>query len=135
MERENAVVDALNVAYLQAPRERRANLKNISAIAQAVEMSGRDPIIVIDPTIRSLVADTDELDRLLSDARLVILPDGKDMGRFVLETAAELNAVIVSNNTYAEYYEDYPWVEQKRIAVAVVNGAIMLLDTKIKRAS
>src|SRR5580765_7069822 len=112
MERETAVVDALNVAYLQAPRERRANLKNISAIVQAVEMSGRDPIIVIDPTIRSLVADTDELDRLLSDARLAILPDGMDMGRFVLETATELNAVIVSNNTYAEYYEDYPWVEQ-----------------------
>jgi Zc3h12a-like Ribonuclease NYN domain len=135
MKREKAIVDGSNAAYLQAPRERRPRLENISAIAVAVELSGRDPVIIMDPGIRSLVAETDELDSLLSDARTTILPDGKDIGRFVLETAERLNGVIVSNNTYAEFFEEYPWVEQRRIPVAVVNGAIMLLDTKMKRAS
>ena len=135
MKREKAIIDGLNVAYLQAPQERRPKLEHISAIAHAIEMSGRDPVIIIDPTIRSLVADPGALGRLLSDPRVTTLPDGKDMGRFVLEISDRLDGVIVSNNTYAEYYEDYPWVEQKRIGVAVVNGAILLLDTKMKRAS
>ena len=137
MKRDKAIIDGMNVAYLQAPREPRPNIGNVSAIAEAVEASGRDPVIVIDPSIRSVLADTDELDRLMSDSRVVTVPSGKEVSRFVLETANQLDGIIISNNTYAEYYEDYPfpWVEERRISVAMVNASVLLLDNRLKRAS
>jgi len=134
MNREKAIIDGSNAVYLQAPQVRRPNIKNISAVARAVEESGRDPIIVIDPSIRSVLADVDEFEKLMSDPRITTVPPGEDINRFVLQKAAELDAVIVSNNTYVEYYEDYPWIEQRRIPVAAVNGSVLLLDSKMKRA-
>jgi hypothetical protein len=134
MNREMAIIDGANAVYLEAPQVRRPNIKNIAAIARAVEASGRDVVIVIDPSIRSVLADADEFERLMSDPRITTVPPGEDTSRFVLETAARLDAVIVSNYTYAEYYEFYPWVEERRIPVAAVNGSVLLLDSKLKRA-
>ena len=134
MSRQKAIIDGSNAAYLNAPREPRPNIRNISAIADAVEASGRDPIIIFDPSIRSLIVDVDEFERLLSDSRLITVAGGKDISRVVLETAEKLDAVIVSNKTYAEYYEDYPRTEERRIPVAVVNGTVLLLDRNMKRA-
>ena len=84
--------------------------------------------------LRTVLADADEFEKLMSDPRIITVPPGEETGRFVLETAAKLDAVIVSNNTYIEYYEYYPWIEQRRIPVAVVNGSVLLLDQKMKRA-
>jgi hypothetical protein len=106
MNRQKAVIDGSNAAYLNAPREWRPNIRNISAIADAVEASGRDPIIIFDPGIRSLIADVDELEKLLSDSRLITVPGGKEISHVVLETAEKLDAVIVSNKTNSVYYEE-----------------------------
>jgi hypothetical protein len=132
---QKAVIDGSNAAYLKAPRERKPNISNISEVARAVERSGLVPIIIIDPDMRSLMVDVAEFERLLSDPRTMSLPPGKDFGRFVLEVADNVNAVIVSNYTYAEYYEDYPWIEDRRIPVAIVNSSVMLLSEKLRRAS
>ena|SRR5437867_7035778 len=134
MKREKAVIDGANAMYLQAPREPRPNIKNILAIAQVVERSGRDPIIILDPGIRPLIADVNELEKLLSDRRVMTVSPGEDLSRVVLETANKLDAVIVSNNTYIDYYEDFPWIEGRRISMAIVNGTAVLLDQKLKRA-
>ena len=120
--------------YLQAPREPRPNIKNILAIAQVVERSGRDPIIILDPGIRPLIADVNEFEKLLSDRRVMTVSPGEDLSRVVLETASKLDAVIISTNTYIDYYEDFPWIELRRISVAIVNGTAVLLDQKLKRA-
>jgi hypothetical protein len=132
--RDKAVIDGRNAAYLQAPRERRPIIRNILKVAEAVQASGLDPIIVFDPSIRSLVASVDDLEALLSDLRVIAVPEGKEISPFVLETAERLNAFVVSNNTYAEYWDDYSWIENRRIPVAIVNGAVLLLD-KTKKAS
>ena len=133
-EKEKAVIDGANAMYLLAPREPRPNIKNIVAIAQVVEKSGRDPIIIIDPGIRTLIGDVDEFEKLLSDRRVMTVPPGEDQSRVVLDTANKLDAVIVSNNTYIDYYEEFPWIEQKRISVAIMNGKAFLLDNRMKRA-
>jgi Zc3h12a-like Ribonuclease NYN domain len=135
MKREKAIIDGSNAVYLQAPRVPRPNVKNILAVADAVESSGRDAIIIMDPTIRSLFADLDEFEQLLSDRRVMVVPGGEDISHFVLTTADKLNAVIVSNNTYIDYFEEFPWIETRRIPVAINNGSVLLLEHKLKLAS
>ena len=133
-EKEKAVIDGANAMYLQAPREPRPNIKNILAIAQVVERSGRNPVIIVDPGIRPLIVDVNEFEKLLSDRRVMTVSPGEDLSRVVLETASKLDAVIISNNTYIDYYEDFPWIEGRRISMAIVNGTAVLLDQKLKRA-
>ena len=132
---QKAVIDGSNAAYLKAPRERKPNIRNISEVARAVERSGLVPIIIIDPDMRSLMVDVEEFERLLSDKRTMPLPPGKEFSRFVVEVADDVNGVIVSNYTYSEHYEDYPWIEERRIPVAIVNSSVMLLSEKLKQAS
>ena len=134
MKREKAVIDGANAMHLQAPREPRPNIKNIFAIVQAVERSGRDPVIIVDLGIRPLIVDVNEFEKLLSDRRVMTVSPGEDLSRVVLETASKLDAVIISTNTYIDYYEDFPWIELRRISVAMVNGTAVLLDQKLKRA-
>jgi hypothetical protein len=135
MKRQKAIIDGSNAAYLNAPREWRPNIKDIFTIARAVVASGRDPVIVIDPSIRSLLVDVAEFEKLLADSRVITVPSGKDIASIVLDMADKLDAVIISTNTYIEYYEYYPWIEERRIAVAIVNGRALLLEDKMKRAS
>ena len=135
MNKEKAIIDGANVAYLQAPQERRANISNIFAVAQAVEAIGLDPIVVIDLSNRAIVADTHKFQAQLGPWQVVSVPPGADSGRVVLETADKYGALIVSNNIYAEYYEDYPGIEQRRIPVAFIDGTVLLLNNTLKRAS
>ena|SRR5437588_62307 len=135
MNKEKAVIDGVNAAYLEAPRQPRANMRNIFAIVRAVQAGGRDPIVVIDPTNRSIISDAAEFQAVLGNIQLVTVPPGEDIERVVLQTADHHNAVIVSNNTYAQHYEEYPWIEQRRIPVALVNGTVLLLENRFSKAS
>jgi Zc3h12a-like Ribonuclease NYN domain len=138
MKREKAVIDGANAAYLEAPRQPRANMKNILAVVRAVQAAGRDPIVVIDPTNRSIIADAAKFQAALADMddiEVMTVPPGEEIDRVVLQTADHYNASIVSNNTYAQYYEDYPWVEERRIPIALINGTIHLLEHRFSRAS
>ena len=82
----------------------------------------------------TLIVDADEFEKLLSDRRVMTVAPGEDQSRVVLDTANKLDAVIVSNNTYIDYYEEFPWIELKRISVAIMNGKAFLLDNRMKRA-
>jgi hypothetical protein len=135
MKREKAVIDGANVAYVEAPRERRPNLKHIFAVVEAVAASGREPIVVIDTTNHALIPDAIDFEGRLGHIKLISVPTGEDTGRVVLDTAEKQNAAIISNNTYADYFEEFPTIEQRRIPVALVNGTVLLLENRLKRAS
>jgi hypothetical protein len=135
MKREKAVIDGANAAYLEAPRQPRADMKNIFAVVRAVQAAGHDPIVVIDPTNRSIITDAAKFQAALAGIEVLTVPPGEEIDRMVLQTAEHYNARIVSNNTYAQYYEEYPWVEERRIPIALVNGSIHLLEHRFSRAS
>src|SRR5262249_41078275 len=127
MKREKAVIDAGNLAHLESRRQANGSINNIFAVIAAVRAGGRDPLVVVDPAMISAVGDLQDVQRLLRDPCVFSVPPGSDPARAVLETAQELDAVIVSNNTYADYWNEYPWVELCRLPVAVVDGSICLL--------
>lgn len=130
----NAVIDGSNALYLQAPREPRPNIGHVLALARAVEEAGMEPMILFDPGIRTLLTDA-EFETLSMDPRAFALPDGKDMGPFILETADRMDAAIVSNNIYAEYAPNSQWMEKRRIPITVVDGKpLLLLRQEFRRA-
>src|SRR5262249_17509968 len=135
MRKEIAVIDASNVLHLEVPRQQKPRIKNIYAVVNAVKASGREPILVIETATLSTVGDPENLEKLLAESFVLSIPDGSDASRAVLETAQERDAIVVSNNTYSDYWGEYPWVELCRLPVALVDGHVCLLERRFKKAS
>jgi hypothetical protein len=135
MRKQKAVIDASNVLHLEVPRQHKPRIKTIYAVINAVKASGREPILVVDAATLSTVGDPENLENLLAESFVLSIPDGSDPSHAVLETAEQRDAIVVSNNTYSDYWSEYPWVELCRLPVALVDGHVYLLEGRFKRAS
>jgi hypothetical protein len=131
VKKEKAVLDACNIVRLGSPH-RKPSIKNILAVMDAVHASGRQPIIVLDEAMLSALGEAQELSTLLLSPCVISIPAGSDARRAVLQIAQENDAIIVSNDAYVDYWEEYPWVELCRLPVAVVDGAVFLLEARFK---
>jgi len=131
MKKEKAVIDGCNVVYVDSPR-RKPSIKNIFAVISAIEASGREPVVIVHPAVLSILGEFELLERLLSQSCVVRIPAGSDPARAVLEKAQECDAIIVSNNAYVDYWNEFPWVELCRLPVAAVDGRVSLLEARFK---
>ena len=132
MKIERAVIDASNILYLESPRQPKPSIKYIFAVIAAVRASRREPLVIVDPTVLSVVGEPEQLQKLLTESCVQRTPPGSDAARVVLETARERDAIIVSNNTYVDYWNEYPWVELCRLPVAAIDGSVCLLEARFK---
>ena len=78
------------------------------------------------------LGEAEALTTLLLSPGVITVPPGWDAAREVLEIAQENDAIVVSNNAYADYWEEYPWVELCRLPVALVDGTVCLLEERFK---
>ena len=131
MAKEKAVIDGCNIAYLQSP-QRKPSIRNIFNVIAAVRASGREPLVIIEPTVLSILGEVELFQRLLSEPCVLSILPGSDAARTVLETARECDAIIVSNNTYVDYWSEYPWVELCRLPVASIDNSVCLLESRFK---
>src|SRR5215510_2798159 len=135
MRKQKAVIDASNILHLEVPRQQKPRIKTIYAVVDAVKASGREPILVVEAAMLSTICDPKNLENLLSESFVLAIPDGSDTSRAVLETAEQRDAIVVSNDTYSDYLNEYPWVELCRLPVALVDGHVCLLEWRFKKAS
>ena len=134
MRKQKAVIDAWNILNLEIPRQQKPRIKIIYAVIDAVKASGREPILVVEAATLSTVGDPENLENLLAESFVLSIPDGSDSSRAVLETAEKRDAIVVSNNTYSDYWSEYPWVELCRLPVALVDGHVCLLEGRFRKA-
>jgi len=103
MQREKAVIDGCNILYLESP-QRKPSVKNVFGVIAAVRRSVREPLVIVDPAVLSIVGEFELLQRLLSESCVISIPTGSDIGHLVLEKAQECDGIVVSNNTYVDYW-------------------------------
>jgi hypothetical protein len=132
MAKETAVIDGCNILHLENPASGKRSIEKIFDVIAAVEDSGRYPLVVIDPMMFSVVGEIENLKKLERAPGVISVESGSCAARTVLETAKEYDAIIVSNNTYADYWAEYPWVERCRLPVAVIDGKVCLLERRFQ---
>ncbi len=101
-ERERIVVDGTNVAWM-AKKEGKPNIDNIEILKLELEKDGYAPIIIVDASLRHNVPESDK-------------------ERF------EKWVEVVSNDTFRDYEEVYPWVKDKgkRIPFNIIGSQAIL---------
>ena len=72
--------------------------------------------------------DAGQLDALIESQQIRQAPAGTDADFFIIETARELDAVVVSNDTYKEYSKANGWLSKRRIPLMIVRGDVQLYE-------
>ena len=128
-ERESglAIVDGANVAH-SSPSNGEPRLSNIVAMRKALIDEGYDPVVIVDATLRHSIDDPEQLEALLESEEIRQAPAGTDADYFVLKIADENDAVVISNDLFEDYEDQYPWIEERRIPFMIVRGQVHLYE-------
>ncbi|HBY96831.1 MAG: hypothetical protein M5U01_33540 [Ardenticatenaceae bacterium] len=61
------------------------------------------------------------------------MPAETDADYFVLETAGREEALVVSNDQFEPYQDRFPWIEQRRVPLMIINGEVELYKPKLEQ--
>ena len=110
-----AVVDGSNIAYTELSANGDPKVSNIVAVCRDLRDRGYRPVVIVDASLRHEIDDPDQLEALLDDQDVRQAPAGTQADYFVLEVADELGALVISNDGFDEYREQYPWIDERRV--------------------
>jgi hypothetical protein len=130
-----AVIDGANVAYIEKNKEGAPKVSNLTEVRSALTKMGYEVFIIIDASLRYQVDDPEKLESLLDEQIVHQAPAGTDADYFILEMAKERDALIVSNDEYEQYRKKYPWIEERRLPLMIINGHVELYKPNLEKNS
>jgi hypothetical protein len=126
--RKAIVVDGANLAWEEKSRQGKPKLENILAVVETLEQEGFKPIVIVDASLIHEIDDPPRLDALIDRKVVYQVPAGTDADYFVLETARQHDAQIITNDQYREYRERYPDIPRRRVPVMIIGGTVQLYE-------
>lgn len=127
------VVDGSNVAWEQQTDEGVPRVSNVVAVERALRERGYEPLVIIDATLRHQVDDPDQLEGLVDGGRLLQAPAGTEADYFVLVTARQQDAAIVSNDTFDDWKDDFGDERRRRVPYMLVGEEVQLHQPSLDR--
>lgn len=127
-----AVVDGANIAYIEQSHKGDPKVSSILAVRTALAKRGYEPIIIVDASLIYEIDDKPQLEALIQDQAVRQVPAGTDADYFVIETAEEYKAIIVSNDQYEPYLKQNPWIEKRRVPLMIIDGEVELYEPKLE---
>ena len=126
------VVDGANIAYIEESKGGEPKVSNLVAVRQALEKRGYKPVIIVDASLRHQVDDPDQLEALIDDQKIRQAPAGTDADYFILQFAEQKDALVVSNDEFEQYQDQFPWIEQRRVPLMIVHGDVQLYGNDLE---
>ncbi len=116
------IVDGSNVAFHRIGKG-KGKIRNILVVMKTLEKKGFDVKVVVDASLRYRIDNPSILEKLIRDGRIIQAPPGTPADYFILKLAEDLNAVIVSNDMYRDWWREFPWARGTgRIVRYVIEG-------------
>jgi hypothetical protein len=133
MAKEIILIDGANVAW-EAPtagKTPKPRISNIISVKQAVAELGFAPIIIVDASLKHHIDDPDQLETLFISAKVLQAPSGTVADYFLLRTAEEHDAQVVSNDEFEQYRTEFPWIKRRRVPYMIISGSVQLYLPKL----
>lgn len=134
MAKRQVVVDGANVAYEERSKSGTPRLANLVGLRKDLEDRGFAVIMIVDASLYHEIDDPDQLDALIDNGTIHQAPAGTEADYFVLKIADENNALVVSNDRFQQYQDEYPWIEKRRIPYMIVEHTIHLHEPDLQKA-
>ena len=129
-----AVVDGSNVAHEHRTPDGKPRVANLTAVCDALEAEGFDVTVIVDAALFHQVDDPAELDKLIDRGVIHQAPAGTDADYFILEYAGGARAIVVSNDRYRDRRDEYPWLEERRVPLMIIDGRVQLHEDELGEA-
>lgn len=132
-DREAVLIDGSNVIYWQ---DNTPQLAPLLQVVQDLSRRGLKPGVVFDANVGYKLTGTfmgeRDLSRMLSLPRdqILVVPKGTQADPFLLETARDLKARIVTNDRYRDWIQSYPDVvrPERLVRGEVRDGRVWLTE-------
>jgi len=128
-ERERIVVDGTNVAWM-AKKKGKPNIDNIEILRLELEKDGYAPVIIVDASLRHNVPESDKerFEKWIEEEKVIQAPAQVRADDAILKFANDRGLKVVSNDTFRDYEEVYPWVrdKSKRIPFNIIGSQAIL---------
>jgi len=128
-ERERIVIDGTNVAWV-AKKGGKPNIENIAILRLELEKEGCVPIIIVDASLRHNIPESDKekFEKWIEEEKVIQAPAQVRADDAILKFANDRGLKVVSNDTFRDYEEVYPWVrdKSKRIPFNIIGSQAIL---------
>jgi hypothetical protein len=131
---EKILVDGANVAFVELSATDKPKVSNLVAVRRALEERGYEPIIIADASLRHEVDDPRQWEALVDEQDIRQAPAGTDADYFILETANRYDARVVSNDEFESYRDEYPWIEERRVPLMIINGHVQFYQGRLEKS-
>ncbi|HEX6184001.1 MAG TPA: hypothetical protein VFZ44_09000 [Pyrinomonadaceae bacterium] len=122
------VIDGANVAYEERSAGGKPKLSNLLRVRGELEERGFEAIILVDASLKYDIDDQEQLEKLIQSQQVRQVPAGTDADYFIIQFADQLDALIVTNDRYKDYAQQYPWIPERRLPYMIVKGEVVLYD-------
>jgi hypothetical protein len=129
--KRTVVIDGSNVAHAELSQAGAPKVYNIVAVRDVVTTQGYRPIVIVDAALRHQIDDPDQLEVLIRKRLVRQAPSRTSADFFILKTAEQQNARIVSNDQFVPYKEHFPWIEKRRLPLMIVDGNVQLYNKEM----
>lgn len=129
-----AVVDGSNIAHGSRTSDGKPRVANLTAVCDALEAEGFDVTVIVDAALFHQVDDPAALDMLIDRGVIHQAPAGTDADYFILSYADEIRAIVVSNDRYRDRRDDFPWLEERRVPLMIINEHVELHSDELAEA-
>ncbi|HDJ84066.1 MAG TPA: hypothetical protein ENG44_03590 [Desulfurococcaceae archaeon] len=102
------VVDGSNVAFHRVGKG-KGKIRNILIVLRSLEKKGFDVKIVVDASLRYRIDNPNILEKLVREGKIIQAPPGTPADYFILKLAEDLNAAVISNDMYRDWWREFPW--------------------------
>ncbi len=126
MDKKYVIVDGANVAYEEVSAGGDPRVSNIISMRQALMDRGYSPVIIVDATLRHEIDDPEQLESLIDGGTIRQAPAGTDADYFILQTAERQEALVVSNDSFKNYRDEYSWLNDRKVPFMIIKGQIEL---------
>lgn len=127
----SAVVDGSNVAHERRTPDGQPRVDNLTAVRDELQRLGFEVMIIVDAALAHQVDDPEELERLIDADVVKQAPAETDADYFILEQAEATEAIVVSNDRYRDRTHEYPWIEDRRVPVMILDGRVELYEPRL----
>ncbi|HOG48215.1 MAG TPA: hypothetical protein PLJ35_18605 [Anaerolineae bacterium] len=122
----SVVLDGSNVAYEEQTAGGKPKIENLHLAIAALRRQYDQVIVIVDAALRHHIDRPRELEKLIREQAVRQAPADTPADYFVLQTADQLNAEVVSNDTFRQYHRHWPWIEHRRIPYMIIDGRFII---------
>jgi hypothetical protein len=126
-ENNKVVVDGSNIAWEELSDSGKPKIENVIMAIETLEQYGfKDITVVADAALRYQIEDPHNLDERVKEGIIKVLPAKVDGDSFILRLSRSSGALILTNDLFKEYREEYRFIDQRRIPYSIINGTFYL---------